>query len=154
LGAGIVTLQKSYFFSHEPTSYSKLQLVNFDGEVRTAQLTLIAGNASIRVGHLDDKGIHLQNLGGAEFNTDAAPFAVSFDDFDFRFRAHERLSPLIRNCCRRQPDQSGGILSQVTVTRQKILTFQSPATPPTSISLQRQREQKIGSFKITNLVAK
>jgi hypothetical protein len=68
--------------------------VYFDGEVRTAQFTLIAGNTCISVSDLDDKCVHLQNFSGAELNTDAAPFAVSFDDLDFRFRAHERLSPL------------------------------------------------------------
>ena len=68
--------------------------MNFDGEVRAAQFTLIACNAGISIGDLDNKGIHLQNLGGAEFNTNTAPFTIFLDDLDFRFRAHERLSPL------------------------------------------------------------
>jgi hypothetical protein len=68
--------------------------VNFDGKVRAAQFTLITCDTGISISDLDNKCIHLQNLGGAEFNTDTAALAIFLDDLDFRFRAHERLSPL------------------------------------------------------------
>jgi hypothetical protein len=68
--------------------------VNFDGKVRATQFTLITSDTCISIGYLDNKCVHLQNLGGTELNTDTAPFTVFLDDLDFRFRAHERLSPL------------------------------------------------------------
>jgi hypothetical protein len=112
--------------------------VNFDGEVRAAQFTLIACNTGVCISDLDNECVHLKNFGGAEFNTDAAPLAVSLDDFDFRFRAHERLSPFKRNYCLWQPDQSGGILAQAAGLRHKKLVYSlQPAAPKNSLQYSR-----------------
>jgi hypothetical protein len=69
--------------------------VNFNGKVRAPQFALHAGDAGFGFYHLDQKRIHLQDLGGAEFRTNATPLAVPFDNFDFR-TAHYPFSPFIR----------------------------------------------------------
>jgi hypothetical protein len=63
--------------------------MNLDRKVGAPQFALHALDAGFRTNNLYQKGIHFQNLGGAELRADAAPFAVSFDNFD-SWTAHFR----------------------------------------------------------------
>jgi hypothetical protein len=68
----------------------------FNSKVGTAKFALHAGDAGLRVDNFDNKKIHFENLGGAEFSTDTAPLAVFFDDLYFSFGlAHSDLSPFV-----------------------------------------------------------
>jgi hypothetical protein len=69
--------------------------VDLDGKVGATQFALVARNACLGIGDLYDKSVHFKDLGGAEFNANAAPLAVPFDDFNICFcTAHSDFSPL------------------------------------------------------------
>jgi hypothetical protein len=71
--------------------------MDLDGKVGTPQLALHALDAGFGACDLDQERIHLKDVGGAEFDADAAPLAVPFDYFDSR-TAHSRFSPSVRVC--------------------------------------------------------
>jgi hypothetical protein len=71
--------------------------MNLDRKIRTPQFALHAFDAGFGACDFDEERIHLKDVGGAEFNADAAPLAVPFDYFDSR-TAHSRFSPSVRVC--------------------------------------------------------
>jgi hypothetical protein len=67
--------------------------MDFDCEVWAKQFTLHAFDAVFRSWDCDQENIHLQDILRAEFDADAAAFAVAFDDFD-SCTTHSGWSPL------------------------------------------------------------
>jgi hypothetical protein len=71
----------------------RLLVMDFDGEVRAEQLALHALDAVFRTRGCDQEDVHLQDILRAEFNADAAAFAVALDNFESG-TTHSGLSPL------------------------------------------------------------
>jgi hypothetical protein len=69
--------------------------MNLDRKIRTPQFALHALDAGFGARDFDEERIHLKDVGGAEFNADAAPLAVPFNYFD-SWTAHSRFSPSVR----------------------------------------------------------
>ena len=67
--------------------------MDFDGEVWAKQFTLHAFDAVFRSWNCDQEDVHLQDILRAEFDADAAAFAVALDDFQSG-TTHSGLSPL------------------------------------------------------------
>jgi len=67
--------------------------MNLDGEIRAKQLTLHALDAIFRSWNCNQEDVHLQDILRAEFDADAAAFAVALDDFQSG-TTHSGLSPL------------------------------------------------------------
>jgi hypothetical protein len=67
--------------------------MNLDGEVRAKQFTLHALDAVFRPWNCDQKDVHFEDILRAEFDADAAAFAVTLDDFESG-TTHSGLSPL------------------------------------------------------------
>jgi len=73
----------------------RLLVMDLDGEVRAEQFALHAFDAVFRPWGCDQEDVHLQNILRAEFDADAAAFAVALDDFESG-TTHSDLSPYMR----------------------------------------------------------
>ena len=67
--------------------------MDFDCEVWAKQFALHAFDAVFWSWNCDQEDVHLQDILRAEFDADAAAFAVAFDDFQSG-TTHSGLSPL------------------------------------------------------------
>ena len=68
--------------------------MNLDGEVRAKQFALHALDAIFRSWDCDQEDVHLQDILRAEFDADAAAFAVALYDFQSG-TTHSGLSPFV-----------------------------------------------------------
>jgi hypothetical protein len=59
----------------------RLLVMDLDGEVRAKQLALHALDAVFRSRGCDQEDVHLKDILRAEFDADAAAFAVALDNF-------------------------------------------------------------------------
>jgi hypothetical protein len=63
-------------------------------KIRAAKFTLHAGDARVKILHYRDETLHFKNTGRTKFNADVAPFAILFDNCNFRLFLFHNVSPI------------------------------------------------------------